>query len=350
MAYHSRGEYRASFTAIAADRNSERLTSIQQVPSEATGGAGFLSHASARWGATGGLDFERAEGYSEDRLVPTGRRFGGGSRLQHGVFGQWNGSLGPVRLFGGARHHVTGTGRNFFSPSAGISTGKGPWRLRGSAYRSFRNPTLNELYREFRAGNTATLANDQLRPETLFGVEAGVDWTGEKRRFSMTAYRNEMSDLIANITLSTTPTLITRQRRNSASALTRGVEASARQQFRDFTFDASYLFAESRFSTRERIPQIPKHQGNAQVTYAKPNTLVSFAVRSFSLQFEDDRNSLLLPGFASAQFQARRRLKRSLWATFALENMLDREYLTGRGVVSNIGPPRLWRAGLRWGN
>ena len=36
--------------------------------------------------------------------------------------------------------------------------GKGRWRGRGSFYRSFRSPTLNELYREFRQAAVLHLA------------------------------------------------------------------------------------------------------------------------------------------------------------------------------------------------
>lgn len=349
IGYHTRSEFHASFTAIAANRLTERLTSTQVVPADATGGAGFYTHNTSRWSGLFGADFERVEGYSTDRLVPTGTRFGGGSRLQHGVFTQLNANLGPVKLFGGGRHHVTGAGRNFFSPSAGLTAGKGLARFRGSVYRSFRNPTLNELYREFRAGNTATLANDLLKPETLFGGEAGVDLVGETRRLAITAYRNEMSDLITNVTLSTTPTQITRQRRNADSAVIRGLEVAAKQNWRMFQAEASYLFAESRFASRLRLPQIPKHQGNAQLNFHHKGTFLAAGVRSFALQYEDDRNTLRLPGFASVQVMFRQKLVKRLSFTMAFENLLDREYLTGLGVVPNIGPPRLMRAGLRWG-
>ncbi len=349
VGYHTRSEFHASFTAIAANRLTERLTSTQVVPAEATGGAAFYTHTSTVWNGLVGADAERVEGYSTDRLVPTGIRFGGGARLQHGVFTQLNATAGPVKFFGGARHHVTGTGRNFFSPSAGLTAGKGIMRFRGSVYRSFRNPTLNELYREFRAGNTATLANDQLKPETLFGAEAGVDFIGETRRLTVTAYRNDMSDVITNVTLATTPTQITRQRQNAASALTRGVEVAARQNWRAWSGEVAYLFAESRFGTLERVPQIPKHQGNAQINYQRKGTIASVGVRSFSMQFEDDRNTLRLPGFASVQLMVRQKLVHKLSFTAAFENLLDREYWTGLGVVPNSGPPRLVRAGLRWG-
>jgi hypothetical protein len=66
------------------------------------------------------------------------------------------------------------------------------------------------------------------------------------------------------------------------------------------------------------------------------------------LQFEDDRNQFILPGYSSLQLSARQRLKRSLWATVAVENLLDREFLTGFSPTPLIGAPLLWRAGLRW--
>ena len=72
---------------------------------------------------------------------------------------------------------------------------------------------------------------------------------------------------------------------------------------------------------------MPKHAGNAQLTYVRPDTLASVGLRSYSLQFEDDRNQFKLPGYASLQISARQRLKRSLWATLSLENVLDKEYL-----------------------
>ena len=99
------------------------------------------------------------------------------------------------------------------------------------------------------------------------------------------------------------------------------------------------------------FPQrIAIEDASTQLTYAAPNTLVSFGLRSFALQFEDDRNQFLLPGYATLQFAARQRLRKSLWATAAIENLLDREYLTGipTPTAPTIGGPILWRAGLRW--
>jgi len=164
----------------------------------------------------------------------------------------------------------------------------------------------------------------------------------------VTLYRNSIEDLITNVTLSSTPALIVRQRRNAASALTRGVDINAQKNYRNFRAEAGYLYAESRYVTGERIPQVPKHQGSAQLSYDRKSTLASISVRSFAYQFEDDRNTFLLPGYASVQAMVRQRLTKSLSANVAVENMLNREFLVGFSPVPLIGSPRLWRVGLRW--
>ena len=349
LGYRTQEEYHANFSAIAADRNSERISSTQQVPSESTGGAGFWSHTGREFNLVAGADARNVQGFSNDTTLPAGTlKVGGGSRLEHGVFGQANATVSDFRLFGGVRQDVTGTGQNFVSPSGGITYGKKRIRVRGSVYRSFRTPTLNELYRDFRAGNTNTLANPLLKPETVFGSEIGLDWTGERSRVSVSAYRNDLSNLITNVTLTTTPALITRQRQNAASALARGFEMNARHDWGSFHGELGYLFADSRIATGERIAEVPKHQGSAQLSYVHKGTTAALVVRSYGLQFDDDRNTLLLGGYASVQLSLRQRLPRGFTASLGIENLLDRQYLVALSTVPNIGPPRLIRAGIRW--
>lgn len=348
LGYHTRQEYRASFSAVPADRLTERITFWQTVPAEAVGSAGMWRHRGSTWNLLAGADMQRVEGTSTDTLVPTGVRIGGGSQLQHGTFAQLDAGTPSAKLFLGARHQFTGTDSRFFSPSAGFSVGRRLIRGRGSVYRSFRAPTLNELYRDFRVGNAETRANAGLRPETLFGAEAGIDVVAETAHFSASLYRNELKNVITNVTLSSSPQLIVRQRQNAAEALTRGVDLQADYRWCSWRLDLGYLFADSRFSTGERIPQVPKHAGNAQLTYSTANTLVSGGLRSYAMQFEDDRNQFKLPGYASLQFSGRQRITRSLWATLNIENALGREFLTGFTPVPLIGAPRLWRGGLRW--
>ena len=348
LGYHTRGEFRSGFSSIAANRRTETRTFNQSVPADATGGAGYWRHSSGVWNTLVGADAQRVEGWSIDSLVPTGKRIGGGTVLQHGTFVQGDAKAGPARFFLGARHSFTGQERQFFSPSGGFTAGKGRWRSRGSAYRSFRAPSLNELYREFRAGNAVTQANPLLKPESVEGGELGLDFTGESVRAGVTAFHNKVGDVITNVTLLSTPAQIIRQRRNAAEATSRGMEAEVRHRWKSWTSELSYLFADSRFTTRLRVPQVPKHHGSAQFTWADSKTLVAFGVRSHGLQFEDDLNRLVLPGFATAHFTVRRQIRAGLSAVAGFENLFNKEYWVGFTTIAATGPPRLWRAGLRW--
>jgi len=67
------------------------------------------------------------------------------------------------------------------------------------------------------------------------------------------------------------------------------------------------------------------------------------------MQFDDDLNQFVLPGYAVVQFSARREICRHVTATAAVENSLDRQYLVALSPTPNIGAPRLWRIRLRWG-
>ncbi len=348
-AYHSRGEFRSSFSTILAGRASERPTFRQQVPSEDWGASAIWRRSTAPWNLVAGADVHRPRGESRDTLFPTGFRAGGGRLWQHGLFGQTDFALGRrVRAHAGLRHDFSGRGNTFLSPSAGLVIADGPRRWRASAYRSFRAPTLNELFRIFSAGNTLTLANDQLRPETLVGGEAGMDWHMEALALRTTLFWNAVDDLVGNATILVEPNRITQQRRNLGSATTRGAEVEVHKAFRRLRASASYLFVDARLDTRLRIPQVGRHQGSAQLRYETGKTLASAGIRSYALQFEDDLNRRLLPGFATVQLMIRQRLAHGFSAVAAVENLLDRRFLVGLTPAPAIGAPRLWRAGLRW--
>jgi outer membrane cobalamin receptor len=354
IAFHTQEQFHSTFSAVGANRNTETLASRQTVPSYDFGGAAYWQHHGApgrfKWNSLIGADVDDIHGVSYDYSYTTRILTpGGGTLLQHGVFGQGDVTVGGVQFFAGIRHQFTGqSGYTFVSPNAGAVYGYKQLRFRASGYRSLRAPTLNELYRNFRVGNVLTLANRALIPEQLTGVEAGVDWIGERTRVSVGVFRNDLQNLITNVTLTTTPTQITRQRGNFASALSRGVEANVLRRWKNWTAEAGYLYADARISTGQRIPQVPKQQGTAQLTFNAGRTLISGGLRAYGLQFDDDLNQFKLPGFAALQLSAQQGLIGHLSAVAAVENLLDRSYLVALTPTPNTGSPRLWRIGLRW--
>jgi outer membrane receptor protein involved in Fe transport len=112
-----------------------------------------------------------------------------------------------------------------FNPRASLAYRLGAGvSIRGSAYGGFRAPTLNELYRGFRAGNTQTNPNEALLPERLTGADGGVLVARGRVSARVTGFWNVLDDAITNITLSTTPQLITKQRANADQMRSTGLE------------------------------------------------------------------------------------------------------------------------------
>jgi len=222
-------------------------------------------------------------------------------------------------------------------------------RAHGSLWRSFRAPTLNELYRPFQVGNVFEEANPTLIPERMFGAEAGADYVGEKTRVSLNLFRDSIDHLIFNATLSETPTTILRERENGGPAISRGIEANVSRKWRSVQGQLQYLFVDSHFeATGLKIPEAAKNQGSALLAYVKGDLTLSGSLRTYSSQFDDDLNRFLLPGFASLEAMASQKVSKNVTATAEMENILNRQYYVALTPLPNTGAPRMWRLGLRW--
>src|SRR6185369_11624408 len=153
--------------------------------------------------------------------------------------------------------------------------------LETAGYIAYRVPTLNELYCGFRAGNVVTNPNPALDPERLAGVEAGLAWSPARASARITAFYTRLEHAITNVTLSSTPTLITRERRNEDELRAAGIEAELSWRPAPFGITAFGAYTRSRFwHTPEqpdleglRVPQVPEWQGGGAVTWNEPRVV-----------------------------------------------------------------------------
>ncbi|OYY65264.1 MAG: hypothetical protein B7Y51_03185 [Burkholderiales bacterium 28-67-8] len=68
--------------------------------------------------------------------------------------------------------------------------------IRGSIYKAFRAPGLNNLYRSF-GSSSISIANPLLAPETMVGKEIGLDWKLGSSAFGITVFEAEVKDMVA---------------------------------------------------------------------------------------------------------------------------------------------------------
>jgi len=93
-------------------------------------------------------------------------------------------ALGRFSLSIGAREEVLSGGTSVFSPSAAAAyTLSKTIRLRGSAGHGFRLPTYTDLY----YSDPATVGNPNLKPESSWSYEGGLDWKPANGRLTLSA-------------------------------------------------------------------------------------------------------------------------------------------------------------------
>jgi outer membrane receptor protein involved in Fe transport len=220
-------------------------------------------------------------------------------------------------------------------------------------------PTLNELYRSFRLGNVLTLANENLRREQATGGEAGVRLSPRQDRLDVRAsfFFTSVADPVANVTLGSSPVLITRQRQNLGRTRSLGLEVDSFFRLnRSWNITAGYLFVDARVIkfppnvTLEglSIPQTPRQSLAFQVSYAGSRSYrFGLQGRASSSQFEDDQNLLPLRSFFTIDGYVSRSINSKFEVFAAAENLLNSRYDIGRTPVTTLASPALFRIGLK---
>lgn len=93
-------------------------------------------------------------------------------------------SLKRLSLSIGAREQVFSGGDSVFSPNiAAAYSLTGTLRLRGSVGHGYRLPTYLDLY----YSDPTTIGNPNLKPESSWSYEGGIDWTPASAPFTLTA-------------------------------------------------------------------------------------------------------------------------------------------------------------------
>jgi outer membrane receptor protein involved in Fe transport len=389
-AYGGTQVFDQNFSSITADRNSETLTRVQRVPAQTVGASVQWSKAiGSKQTLVAGVETREVRGASDELVFVNGQASShvgsGGRERTSGLYAEDLLQIGSRLFFNiGARfdHWRNIEGLSATRPvSASFPTSVTTFPDRsesalsgqaaavykindrltvvGSLMRAFRAPTLNELYRSFRVGNVLTLANENLRAERLLGGEAGLRISALTNRLSLRGnfFWNEITRPVANVTLQTTPALITRQRQNLGRTRSRGFELHSEAILkRHWNLAAGYLLADAsvvKFPANAgleglRIPQVARHQFTFQSRYSNPRVLtIGLQGRSASSQFDDDQNVFRLAPYFTLDTFVARRLSSRFEIFCAIENILNQRYEVGKTPLTTLGPPLLLRGGFR---
>jgi outer membrane receptor protein involved in Fe transport len=400
LAYWQWRNLMSSFASVTPGRTEADLVSLQySVPSHGLGGSVELrppmpDGIELRLGA----DSRRTTGESRELATfvggePTRRRAAGGDSWTAGAYVEASAELGRATLTGGARidHWSISNGHLFEQQIASgsiltdehdparsgcLPTARGGVHfpvaadvsLRSAAYLGWRMPTLNELFRPFRAGADATAANADLDPERLAGAEAGLEYARGPFHASLTAFVNRLSDAIANVTLGHGPGIFPgvgfvgaggtfNQRQNVDAAKVRGVEASADWTDGPWSVRAGASFTHARmqgsgaaqFLDGLRPAETPKFAGALAIGWQDGGKGAQLVLRRVGAQFDDDLNTDVLRPATTVDAYAAWPLTDRLQLVARAENVTDALVMAGingDGSVERATPRTLW-IGLR---
>lgn len=381
LAYVQLRDFESGFASVAAGRNSVGPALFQRVPA-----TGLGARIEVRPGVDGenplrvGLDWRRTVGRTEEDfffsgVTPGRHRIAGGSSDTVGAFAEWTSGdagygflwtlsgrvdrwslgegyrlerniAGPVitHLRVASRQGWEGSGR------AGVRWSTDNITFRGAAYRGWRLPTLNELYRPFRVGAEVTTANEMLKPERLWGGELGADWESGGTKLSATLFANHLTNAIANVTLA--PNL--NQRQNLDAIDSKGVEVSAEQRIGPATLRATYAFTDAKVDASggaavldgRRPAQIAKHGGSVSLRSDTRGPFGGFAtLRYVGKQNEDDLGLLALDDALTLDAGLSWQLAEAISIEARGENLFDElvpAAISSSGIVERATPRTLW--------
>jgi len=397
LAYLQTRAFASQFASVDAARTTATQT-LDQYNTPATGTGGRIEvkppvgeGRDLRLGA----DVRRVSGQTQElytyvNALPTRRRVAGGTALTYGLFTDASLTAGPATLTlggrvdrwrltdGALREAVIATGAPLttaifperrgteWTGRAGIAvTPVAPVTLRASAYRGWRLPTLNELYRPFRVGADAVAANAALKPERLSGIDGGVTLApGAGISFAATVFWNRLDGAIANVTAGRGPGTfpgvgfvaangIYRVRRNLDAIRSTGLELDARWQSGPAFAQASWSHVDPRVVASGaaaaldglRPAQTPRDLTSATLGRRKGGAAISTTLRHAARQFEDDQNSRSLAPATTLDGYAALPLTRTLGVELRAENVFDARVetgISGNAIVERATPRTVW--------
>ena len=395
--FGSREGYRQSFSSIALNRNSETLTRLQRSPLDELGFVAQATHAYAR-NFTAALGLDLRDLRADDHETPISnstpglttniashqREVGGYAdaiwRPKH-----WSLS-GSIRVDSFRSFNAQQSVANsatvsplpaiaelFAGPRLGVvRTLPHGLALTATAFRAFRGPTMNELYRTGQVGSQTTLPNNALLAERATGFEFGAALETRALRLRATYFWTEVNRPITTVLISQTPAppapalTQTLQRENLGQIRSDGLmlEAqSASWHSLDTTFGYQFAFATvTAFNSSSPlqiplvgkwIPEVPRQSVTATLNYSAQTSHAAIAnlhlIVSYQGQmFDDSANTFVLHPYARFDLSADRKLPHGLSLFAGAQNLLNRSIDAGRTPTLTLAAPRLVQAGVRY--
>jgi outer membrane receptor protein involved in Fe transport len=379
--YGDTEHYSQTFSTINASRTGETLTRIGKDPADELGALGHWNQPlGTHLLLLAGADIHDVRAADYETMFPVAKGYLNTSarQRQSGVYGEilftptaWTLSAsGRVDHFSNfdAQQYKTNTApltlpqinQTVFDPRIGITRRLTPaLAVNASAFRAYRAPTENELYRTGQVGSQTTLPNANLLSERATGWEAGIhsDLSSIGSTVRVSYFWTQINRPITALTLSTTPTSSLLMRENLGQIESRGVSLDfASRPVSWVSLEGGYQYADATVTSNAQqpnlvgnwIPQVAQNMATTQVNFTHRRLgLLSVQGRYSGRQYDDDANQFLLHSYFRLGAYASHDFGHHLSVFAAGDNLFDRAIEAGKTPTLTLASPRVARFGLR---
>lgn len=279
-----------------------------------------LGSLQADVGAAGGL-FSLGWDWQRDR-VESSTHYAVDQRINQGVFGQWQGSIGTQSLQASLR-------RDDNAQFGGKTTGSLQWgwqlsqalRLSASYGSAYKAPTFNELY--YPGYGSATL-----KPETSRSFELGLRGSHDWGHWSLHGYETHVDNLIAFDAATFAPA-------NIDKARIRGVEAAVDGSLAQWNWRVSANWLDPRNETLGKsrgnvLPRRVRQSARIDLDRQLGTFSVGGSLYAADQRFDDLGNKSRMGGYALTDLRVGYTVNPSWNLRLSLNNVFNRRYETAR--------------------
>jgi outer membrane receptor protein involved in Fe transport len=241
-----------------------------------------------------------------------------------------------------------------FDPRVGLSRKLFQhWAASASAFRAFRAPSPNELYRTTQVGNQLTTPNGNLLSERATGWEAGIATERQWGAIRSSYFLTQVNRPIVAVTINPNSSPILLKRENLGQIESKGLSLDYElAPLRWLAVDGGYQYAHATVTHGANdvgnwIPEVARNLASMNVRAFRPRLgTLDLQGRLSGRQYDDDANTYLLHSFFRLDAYASHDFGKRFAVFAAGENLLNRLIEVGKTPTTTLGTPRVGRAGI----
>ncbi len=229
--------------------------------------------------------------------------------------------------------------------------------FRLSAGRSFRVPTLYDLYRTWTSSTTLYKSNADLSPEEAWSYEVGMDYAmTSKLKARVAFYYSDVSNLIYSMdTGLKSGGLAVKQKQNVAKVEIQGAETELRYNLlKEWSFSANYTYNSSRIKEHtdktlegNYLTYTPRDKLSLGTSFRDPRFInVDIVARYLGTFYNDDKNTQVMGHDFIWDVNLSREVLKGLDLSLNVQNLFDRTY---QAYYGTLAPPLTVMGTIKWG-